>query len=81
MKYNSAEDYLNIISTIEIPDTTNQYNQRRIWQYLKVKCPHCAQEGWVDNGDIEDLTKSDIESVKCNSCQKAFFFDLYGRVG
>ena len=47
------------------------------YQYhiLKIKCPKCNEYNWVNNGDIDDLTVSDIEAVKCWSCKHKFFLD------
>lgn len=31
-------------------------------------CSHCKEKNWVNNGDLDDLTKTDIEAFKCHNC-------------
>lgn len=28
-------------------------------------CPECKASNWVNNGDIEDCSVSDVEGIKC----------------
>jgi len=40
-----------------------------------INCPKCNNKNWVNNGDINDLSRPDVESVKCWSCKHVFFID------
>ena len=73
MKYNEANQYTNIVTTVYVDGSDNPHNQKRTQEYLNLKCPHCTHEGWVDNGNVEDMTKNDIENARCNSCGEEFF--------
>jgi len=75
MKWNITDEYTNISSFIVI--TEMHGNQECQYQYEKVKCPTCQNEGWLDNGDIKDLTQSCVECVKCNVCGHEFFLTYF----
>jgi hypothetical protein len=37
-----------------------------------VSCPSCKTKCWVNNGDVEDLTVSDVMAVYCWKCKHEF---------
>lgn len=36
--------------------------------WIKTSCPQCKTVNWICDGDIEDLTVSDIEGIECYKC-------------
>lgn len=49
--------------------------------YYRARCPHCGALNWVQEGDINDLSQLDIDSIKCFSCDTIFLLtepDEYG---
>lgn len=43
--------------------------------YIVELCPHCSEISYVNNGNIEDLTISDIEAIKCWKCKRAWLIE------
>ncbi len=46
----------------------------------KIVCPKCNQQNWYNNGDETDLTKTDVDAVKCINCEKMFPVEGFGFV-
>ena len=44
-------------------------------QYIQAKCPNCKHTGWVNDGCINDVTKTNVEACKCCECNHKFFID------
>lgn len=40
-----------------------------------INCPACGIKCWVNNGDITDLTVSDVEAAQCWHCHHEFIID------
>ena len=36
--------------------------------WYNCKCINCSKENWINNGDLEDLTVSDVEAFVCWNC-------------
>lgn len=47
----------------------------QIETWLKIWCPSCKVPNWVCNGDVNDLTVSDVVGVRCYSCKHEFGLD------
>lgn len=43
--------------------------------YLIELCPHCDEVNYVNNGNVEDLTVSDVEAIKCWKCKHTWLLD------
>lgn len=43
--------------------------------YIVELCPHCNEISYVNNGNIEDLTISDIEAIKCWKCKRTWLIE------
>ena len=67
MEYDEAKEYNHTIETVQV------YRNSKILEYLKLRCPHCDNEGWVYNGNIRDMTMNDVENARCNVCNEEFF--------
>lgn len=35
-------------------------------------CSFCQEINWINDGDLEDITKPDIEGVCCHACDKVY---------
>jgi len=40
-------------------------------------CPKCEKEVWVNDGDPSDMTRPDIEALKCCHCGHCFTADEF----
>ncbi len=41
----------------------------------EIFCPKCEKALWINNGDEDDMTVCDVDSVKCPWCGVCFWID------
>lgn len=41
----------------------------------KTWCPECSEANFINDGDTSDLTRGDIEGVKCHACGHKWLLD------
>lgn len=46
--------------------------------YLIELCPYCGAINYINNGNTEDLTVSDVEAIKCWKCKHAWLLEGVG---
>ena len=44
----------------------------RVDTYYKTWCPYCHEANWVNNGDVSDISGTDVERIRCHACKKVF---------
>jgi hypothetical protein len=43
--------------------------------WINASCPGCDKANWLNNGDVSDMTVTDVNGFKCWNCGKCFTFD------
>lgn len=43
--------------------------------WIKINCPFCKKNNWLNNGDPNDMTVTDVEACECWKCNKKFVLD------